>query len=442
MVRAAAKNFRDVLVVVSPARLRAVLDGARRARRAVAGVPLRPRAHGVRAHRRRTTRAIAVDARDDHGAGEDGPRRATGDRHRSAPIAPACSSLPKIRDLRYGENPHQPAAWYARCRRRARRRRRCCRARSCRTPTCSISTPPRASRSSSPSRRPSSSSTPTRAAPRPGRALAEAYVRAREADALAAFGGIVGLNRPIDVAHGRGDRLDVHRSGRRAGRGRRGAADSGEEGRTCAWSSPSFDGARRRRRARAAVDSRRRARAGARRGDARRGSLDRSARPGSRSSTKRQPTAAEWQALRFAWRVCAHVKSNTVIFTAADRTLAIGAGQMSRVDAVKVAVMKAAQPAPDLLRGIGRGLGRVLPVPRRARCRRRRRRDGRRAAGRIGARRGGRSPPPTSTAWRWCSRGGGTSGTDVLGSGTRNAGARSGWSSECGVRMRYDDRSR
>ena len=40
--------------------------------------------------------------------------------------------------------------------------------------------------------------------------------------------------------------------------------------------------------------------------------------------------------------MCAHVKSNAVIFTAADRTLAIGAGQMSRVDAVKVAVMKAA----------------------------------------------------------------------------------------------------
>ena len=45
--------------------------------------------------------------------------------------------------------------------------------------------------------------------------------------------------------------------------------------------------------------------------------------------------------MRFAWRVCAHVKSNTIVFTAADRTLAIGAGQMSRVDAVKVAVMKA-----------------------------------------------------------------------------------------------------
>jgi phosphoribosylaminoimidazolecarboxamide formyltransferase/IMP cyclohydrolase len=58
--------------------------------------------------------------------------------------------------------------------------------------------------------------------------------------------------------------------------------------------------------------------------------------------TKRSPTADEWVALRFAWRVCAHVKSNAVIFTGAGRTLAIGAGQMSRVDAVKVAVMKAA----------------------------------------------------------------------------------------------------
>ena len=57
--------------------------------------------------------------------------------------------------------------------------------------------------------------------------------------------------------------------------------------------------------------------------------------------TKRAPTPDEWTALRFAWRVCAHVKSNTVIFTGADRTLAVGAGQMSRVDAVKVAVMKA-----------------------------------------------------------------------------------------------------
>ena len=59
--------------------------------------------------------------------------------------------------------------------------------------------------------------------------------------------------------------------------------------------------------------------------------------------TKRAPTDEEWAALRFAWRVCAHVKSNTVIFSRADRLAAVGAGQMSRVDAVNVAVMKAGE---------------------------------------------------------------------------------------------------
>jgi phosphoribosylaminoimidazolecarboxamide formyltransferase/IMP cyclohydrolase len=67
--------------------------------------------------------------------------------------------------------------------------------------------------------------------------------------------------------------------------------------------------------------------------------------------TRRQPTPEEWQALRFAWRICAHVKSNTVLFTSADRTLAIGAGQMSRVDAVNVARMKAGTAGSQTLAG-------------------------------------------------------------------------------------------
>jgi phosphoribosylaminoimidazolecarboxamide formyltransferase/IMP cyclohydrolase len=69
--------------------------------------------------------------------------------------------------------------------------------------------------------------------------------------------------------------------------------------------------------------------------------VERQPRPGwLRIVTKRPPTDEEWEALRFAWRICAHVKSNTVVFTDAQRTLAIGAGQTSRVDAVNVAVMK------------------------------------------------------------------------------------------------------
>jgi phosphoribosylaminoimidazolecarboxamide formyltransferase/IMP cyclohydrolase len=57
--------------------------------------------------------------------------------------------------------------------------------------------------------------------------------------------------------------------------------------------------------------------------------------------SERAPSAAEQQALRFAWRVVKHVKSNAIVYAAADRTLGIGAGQMSRVDSSRVAVWKA-----------------------------------------------------------------------------------------------------
>ena len=57
--------------------------------------------------------------------------------------------------------------------------------------------------------------------------------------------------------------------------------------------------------------------------------------------TKRGPTAAEMDALGFAWRVTRHVKSNAIVFCGRDRTLAIGAGQSSRVDSVDLAVLKA-----------------------------------------------------------------------------------------------------
>jgi phosphoribosylaminoimidazolecarboxamide formyltransferase / IMP cyclohydrolase len=183
-----------------------------------------------------------------------------------------------------------------------------------------------------------------------GDTIAEAYVRAREADPLAAFGGIVGLNRTIDVrtaeaivatfieavvAPGVDDdarpilakkanlRLVVASFER--------AASPGLELRSIlgAVLAQARDVVR----------------------EARHDWVDPAA-AGLSVPTKRSPSAAEWQALRFAWRVCAHVKSNTVIFTGPDRTLAIGAGQMSRVDAVNVAVMKAAQQkTPDLLRG-------------------------------------------------------------------------------------------
>jgi phosphoribosylaminoimidazolecarboxamide formyltransferase/IMP cyclohydrolase len=57
--------------------------------------------------------------------------------------------------------------------------------------------------------------------------------------------------------------------------------------------------------------------------------------------TKRAPTEPERLALEFAWRVAKHVKSNAIIYATADRTLGIGAGQMSRVDSSRLAVLKA-----------------------------------------------------------------------------------------------------
>ncbi len=57
--------------------------------------------------------------------------------------------------------------------------------------------------------------------------------------------------------------------------------------------------------------------------------------------TERQPTEAEWADLDFAWRVCKHVTSNAIVYARGGATLGIGAGQMSRLDASQVAVSKA-----------------------------------------------------------------------------------------------------
>ncbi len=59
--------------------------------------------------------------------------------------------------------------------------------------------------------------------------------------------------------------------------------------------------------------------------------------------TQRQPSEAELQAMLFGWRVVKHLKSNAIVYVGADRTLGVGAGQMSRVDASRIAVWKAGE---------------------------------------------------------------------------------------------------
>lgn len=75
--------------------------------------------------------------------------------------------------------------------------------------------------------------------------------------------------------------------------------------------------------------------------------------------TKRPPTEEEWKALEFAWKVVKHVKSNAIVYARAGQTVAVGAGQMSRVDSVNIAAIKAHLP----LKGSVVGSDAFFPFP-------------------------------------------------------------------------------
>ena len=165
LVRAASKNFRDVVIVVSPSDYDAVIAELDRA-----GGPspafrfeLARRAFE---HTGAYDTAIAATLGEVKAEGETFSRPENPQARKPAspqdpksqdpkPASPQALTIraAKLRDLRYGENPHQPAAWYALVRRQASVLPPCCRARSSRSPISSISTRPRESCSSSTSRR-------------------------------------------------------------------------------------------------------------------------------------------------------------------------------------------------------------------------------------------------------------------------------------------------
>ncbi|HEV7405773.1 MAG TPA: bifunctional phosphoribosylaminoimidazolecarboxamide formyltransferase/IMP cyclohydrolase [Chthoniobacteraceae bacterium] len=78
--------------------------------------------------------------------------------------------------------------------------------------------------------------------------------------------------------------------------------------------------------------------------------------------TKRKPTPEELEAMRFAWRTVKHVKSNAIVYASRDRTLGIGAGQMSRVDSSRIAIWKA-KDAGLSLKGSAVGSDAFFPFP-------------------------------------------------------------------------------
>jgi phosphoribosylaminoimidazolecarboxamide formyltransferase / IMP cyclohydrolase len=355
MVRAAAKNFRDVLIVVDPAdypRLLAALDKG-------------------------PTPALRLDFMKkafEHTAAYDTTIAATlltveseGPGFTRKPAAALVTSadilgfeLQKVRDLRYGENPHQPASWFSVSGVDTAGFGRADVIQGRELSFTNLLDLDAAARIALEFEEPAAvvikHTNPCGAAT--GSSAADAYVRARDADSLSAFGGIVALNRPldIDVANAIVSTFieavvvpsvdDAARAvlAKKANM-RVVVADFSRFKEDSAWSGLDFSGIELRSILGAMLVQQR-----DRVIEAKNPWAPVSLPEGLRIVSKRQPTAEEWEALRFAWRVCAHVKSNTVIFTDAKRTLAVGAGQMSRVDAVNVAVMKA-KSADRSLRG-------------------------------------------------------------------------------------------
>jgi phosphoribosylaminoimidazolecarboxamide formyltransferase/IMP cyclohydrolase len=168
-----------------------------------------------------------------------------------------------------------------------------------------------------------------------GSDVATAYRRARDCDPVSAYGGVVVVNRPVDA--GLGEEL---------------AGTFVEVLSAPAYEDAAMEALTRKPNTRIILNrERRRANAGER--DLRRvvGGLlvqDRDAesedRAGMTVVTERAPTEAEWGDLLFAWRVAKHVKSNAIVLARDLATVGIGAGQMSRVDSVRLSLEKARSP--------------------------------------------------------------------------------------------------
>jgi phosphoribosylaminoimidazolecarboxamide formyltransferase / IMP cyclohydrolase len=344
MVRSAAKNFQDVLILVDPADY-----GRALAELEQPGGPSREfrfdLARKAFAHTAAYDAAIAGTLAEFSapGSASSGSDRFLRAKEPSVIPGRLLLSLQKIKELRYGENPHQPAGWYALDPPFGLGSAQVLQGKELSfTNLLDLDSAARiALEFTEAAAAVIKHTNPCGAAI--GRTIDEAYVRARDADSLAAFGGIVGLNRPIDEATARALVSTFIEAVIAPGvdeTARPILAAKANMRVVVADLQPASDPAHRRelRSILGAMLVQQRDEVAEARAP---WSANMAAGTGLKIATKRSPTDAEWTALRFAWRICAHVKSNAVIFTDASRTLAIGAGQMSRVDAVGVAVMKA-----------------------------------------------------------------------------------------------------
>jgi len=323
MIRSAAKNFEDVAVVTSPADYDAIADEMGRSGGALS----------KETKWRLAQKAFATTAAYDSAIAST-LERVDGN-FQLAPPTPFPQNLRlafhKRMDLRYGENPHQKAAMYADASDAGVAHARQLQgkelsynnivdlqaawdlAQDFDEPVCAII----------------KHTNPCGAAT--GRTLAEAYLRALACDPVSAFGGVIGVNRPVDGA----------------------AAAEMAKLFLEVIAAPAFEPA-----AKEIFASKKNLRlvevpagqqnwvlknisGGMLVQDA---DLHRLAESDLKVVTKRGPTEEEERALLFAWKVCKHVKSNAILYARDGQTVGVGAGQMSRVDSCKLGAMKAQLP--------------------------------------------------------------------------------------------------
>lgn len=323
LVRAAAKNHHDVAIIVDPADYESCLTEMKKNQGSLS--------NETRA--RLARKAFALTARYDTAIS----RYLGSQAETNTPFPPILQlSLSKVQDLRYGENPHQRAALYRN----------------------STSTEPSIPQAEQLQGKELSFNNliDLNAALEIAKAFAEpaavvikhtnpagvgidakdihaAFVKARDSDPVSAFGGVIGVNRPVN---------------------KKLAEEIAQHFYECIIA-PDYDKTAleifaKKKNLRllklenfsAAPDAR------AQMVKAIRGGLlvqDRDQHilniKDCTVPTKREPTDKEWAGLQFVWKVAQYVKSNAIVFGRIDRTLGIGAGQMSRVDATRIAAQKA-----------------------------------------------------------------------------------------------------
>jgi phosphoribosylaminoimidazolecarboxamide formyltransferase/IMP cyclohydrolase len=331
MIRSAAKNYRDVAIVVSPNDYPAIAQELQ-----AGGGSLSPETHwrlARKAFRATADYDRAISARlariDDAG-----------------PLPPTLDlRADKLMDLRYGENPHQSAALYG-------------------APGSGIAGAAQlqgkelsynnlvdldaawnlVQEFDSPAAAIIKHTNPCGCAEQSS--LAESYRKALECDPISAFGGVLAFNRPVDGETARevsktfveaiaapdyaADALAVFSAKKNL---RLMKVAGGGDGLVVKSISGGFLAQ--------TPDS------------------HRLTRQQIQVKTKRAPTEEEWIALEFAWKISKHVKSNAIVYTRAGQTVGVGAGQMSRVDSAKIGAAKAVLP----LEGTVVGSDAFFPFP-------------------------------------------------------------------------------